>query len=96
MFDLHIINFRVNNFETNYIETNHINDNLEIIKEMGFDIEEFGENSFKISTVPVLFENVNISVAMGNSHPMLIEKSKYTTKDVKENGVYHFLKQYFN
>ena len=46
--------------ETNYIETNYINDNIEIIREMGFEIEEFGKNSFKVSTVPVLFNNVNI------------------------------------
>jgi len=46
--------------EINYLESNYIADNIDIIKEMGFDIEEFGENSYKISTVPVLFENVNM------------------------------------
>ena len=46
--------------ETNYIESTHIQENLSILQDMGFEIEEFGENSYKISTVPVLFENVNI------------------------------------
>ena len=43
-----------------------------------------------------MFENVNISVAMGNSHPQLLEKSKYITKNVSENGVYHFLHDFLN
>ena len=43
-----------------------------------------------------MFENVNISVAMGNSHPQLLEKSKYITKNVSENGVYHFLNDFLN
>lgn len=46
--------------EINYIESNYISENIDIIKDMGFEIEEFGENSYKISTVPVLFENVNM------------------------------------
>ena len=41
-----------------------------------------------------MFENVNISVAMGNSHPLLLEKATYLTKHVKDSGVYHFLKNY--
>jgi len=46
--------------ETNYTEASYINENLTVIKELGFEIEEFGENSFKISSVPVLLENVNL------------------------------------
>lgn len=42
-----------------------------------------------------LFENVNISVAMANSHKLLLKNAKYVTKSVSENGVYHFLKDFF-
>ena len=38
--------------ETNYIESSYIDENIDVIKELGFEISEFGENSFKISTVP--------------------------------------------
>lgn len=47
--------------ETNYNEAIFINENIDVIKELGFDIEEFGDNSFKISTCPLLFENVNLN-----------------------------------
>lgn len=42
-----------------------------------------------------LFENVNIGVAMANSHKDLIQCSKYVTTTVKEHGVYNFLKSFF-
>lgn len=48
--------------ETNYSEATFINNNIETIRELGYEIEEFGVNSFKISTAPLLFENVNIDV----------------------------------
>lgn len=47
--------------ETNYLEYTYINDNIEILQEMGFEIEEFGGDAFKVSSVPVLFNDVNIS-----------------------------------
>lgn len=46
--------------ETNYSEASFINNNIDTIREIGFEIEEFGTNSFKISTAPLLFDNVNI------------------------------------
>lgn len=46
--------------ETNYSEATFINDNIDTIRELGYEIEEFGVNSFKVSTIPLLFENVNI------------------------------------
>ena len=38
---------------------------------------------------------VKYGVAMGNSHPLLLNEAKYITKGVKENGVYHCLKKFF-
>lgn len=46
--------------ETNYVEASYINDNIDTLKKLGFEIDEFGDNSFKVSTVPVLFDNINL------------------------------------
>lgn len=37
----------------------------------------------------------NYGVAMANAHPTLLKQAKYITKSVEENGVYHFLKNFF-
>ncbi len=42
-----------------------------------------------------LFQETNIKVAMGNSHPELLKYANYITKDIKEHGVYHFLNDFF-
>lgn len=42
-----------------------------------------------------MFNITKYSVAMGNSHPLLLEHATHTTKSVKENGVYLFLKDFF-
>ncbi len=38
-----------------------INDNLEAIKSVGFDIEEFGEKTYKISSVPSIVSNIDFN-----------------------------------
>ena len=38
-----------------------------------------------------MFEVTCVNVAMGNSHEELIANSNYLTKNVDENGVYHYL-----
>lgn len=45
----------------NYQEWSFINDNIQILKDLGFDIEGFGNNSFKINSVPLLLKDINIS-----------------------------------
>jgi len=42
-----------------------------------------------------MFNVCKISVAMGNSHPELLKHANFITKSVKENGVYHFLNEFF-
>lgn len=42
-----------------------------------------------------LFNEVNIGVAMKNSHPDLLKHAKYITDSVQENGVYKFLYEFF-
>lgn len=45
----------------NYQEWVFIHDNLSILFSLGFDIEEFGNNSFKVNSVPVLLRDINIA-----------------------------------
>lgn len=47
--------------ETNLQENIFITENIDCIKELGFEIEDFGDNSYKISTVPMLFRDVNVN-----------------------------------
>ncbi len=46
--------------ETNYQENIFINENISYIREMGFDIENFGDNTYKISSIPILFKDVSV------------------------------------
>ncbi len=52
--------------ETNYQENLFIKDNLDNIKDLGFEIEDFGDNSYKINTVPMLFKDVNVNEFFDN------------------------------
>ena len=52
--------------ETNYQENLFIKDNLDNIKDLGFEIEDFGDNSYKINTVPMLFRDVNVNEFFDN------------------------------
>ena len=45
----------------NYQEWAFIHDNLDTLQNLGFDIEGFGNNSYKISSVPLLLKNINIA-----------------------------------
>ena len=45
----------------NYQEWAFINDNMSVLKSLGFDIESFGNNSYKVSSVPLLLKDINIA-----------------------------------
>lgn len=47
--------------DTNYNESNFILENIDALTDIGFEIDAFGDNSFKVSTVPLLFDNINLS-----------------------------------
>lgn len=47
-------------FKVNSLENNLIIENLEIFNELGFEIEEFGSQTFKINTVPSLLQDINL------------------------------------
>ena len=46
-------------FNAKHDEYEFICENIQKIKDFGFEIEEFGTNSFKISEVPLMFANIN-------------------------------------
>ena len=47
--------------DTNYNESNFILENIDALTDLGFEIDAFGDNSFKVSSVPLLFDNINLS-----------------------------------
>ena len=52
--------------ETNHSESQFLTLNLDILTKMGFEIEDFGDDSFKVNTVPLLLENINIKLFFDN------------------------------
>lgn len=44
----------------NDIEFEFLTNNIEILKGYGFDIEEFGKNCYKITSIPMLLYNINL------------------------------------
>lgn len=47
-------------FTTNPLETNLILDNVDIFRELGFEVEEFGNNTFKVFSIPSLLQNISL------------------------------------
>lgn len=45
---------------TNHLESDFLNNNIEIFKTLGFELEPFGINSFKVSSVPVLLKDISL------------------------------------
>lgn len=39
----------------NHVDSLNLKDNLKLVKEYGFDIEEFGDNTFRITSIPIIF-----------------------------------------
>ena len=52
--------------DTNYNESNFILENIDALTDLGFEIDSFGDNSFKVSSVPLLFDNINLSEFFDN------------------------------
>lgn len=46
--------------DVNEIEADFLNQNMEELTKLGFDVEPFGDNSFKINSVPTTLKNLNI------------------------------------
>ncbi len=48
--------------ETNNTEYQFIMDNIYTIRSLGFEIEEFGKNAFKVSSIPAVLPNLEIGI----------------------------------
>lgn len=85
--------------ETNNLEHQFINENIENLIRLGFDIEEFGNNSFKISTVPYnlpdldlkrffddVLKNVNTILNLKNKDLMLDKLAQTACKHAVKGG----------
>lgn len=59
-----------------------INDNLDAIKSVGFDIEEFGERTYKISSVPAIVADINFNKFFSIFLADRIGKTKITEADL--------------
>lgn len=68
----------VNTKEQEYIERN-----LELLKSYGFDIEYFGSGSYKISSIPMLLQNVNLKEYFDEVLSDLNAKTKKPNEIVK-------------
>ncbi len=44
----------------NPMEFNYLENNLELLRKMGFDIDEFGRNEFRVTSVPICLHNINV------------------------------------
>lgn len=70
----------VNNQEFEYILTN-----MELLNNMGWELEEFGKNSFKVNTVPVLLKEISFNSffneILSNLNTKLITSNNTVLKD---------------
>ena len=85
--------------ETNNVEHQFITENIDNLVRLGFDIEEFGNNSFKISTVPYnlpdldlkkffddILKNVNTILNLKNKDLMLDKLAQTACKHAIKGG----------
>lgn len=68
--------------DTNSLETDFLLNNLEPICNLGFSISEFGQNTFKISTVPSILFNINLAEFFKEIFSDLNSLKKITTLDL--------------
>lgn len=68
--------------ETNVLETNFILENLSSLQELGFTVNEFGQNAFKVSTIPSVLYNINLADFFKEILSDLNAFKKVTTKDI--------------
>ena len=62
------------------IESGFLKENLDKIIDMGFEIEEFGVNTFKICAVPLIFSDINLETFFNS----LFEDMNYLKKNSDE------------
>ncbi len=74
-------------FEVNSIEKDLVLDNMQVFFDLGFEIELFGNNSFKINTIPLVLSGINLESFVSDALKN-INKISSTNNEIK----YHFAK----
>jgi len=64
-----------------------ISANLEALRSVGFDIDEFGDRSYKISAVPVVVSNIDFNKFFGMFLAEKLNKSKLTEADIVKDSL---------
>lgn len=68
--------------EVNQHEKKIIQNNISVFKKIGFEIEEFGEKEFKITTHPVIIRSKAATLFVREAISLLIEKEKAENEEV--------------
>lgn len=66
--------------DVNYQESDFICSNLSVLQNLGFSIESFGENCFKVDAIPVMFKNIDLKsffddILSNISNKLILSKS---------------------
>ncbi len=64
-----------------------VNDNLDAIKSVGFDIDEFGERTYKISAVPSIVSDIDFNKFFGIFLAEKLNKSKITEAELVKDSL---------
>ncbi len=73
-------------FSINSLESEFLEENIDVLKELGFDISLFGDNSFKINSIPSILNNINLQKFVNEILSNLTSLKKLSTIDLlKEN-----------
>lgn len=64
-----------------------VNDNLDAIRSVGFEIDEFGDRTYKISSVPAIVSNIDFNKFFGMFLAERINKSKISEADLVKDSL---------
>ncbi|MBR2391139.1 MAG: DNA mismatch repair endonuclease MutL [Clostridia bacterium] len=64
-----------------------VNDNLEAIRSVGFEIDEFGERTYKISAVPAIVSDIDFNKFFGMFLAEKINKTKITEAELIKDSL---------
>ena len=74
-------------FTVNASETDFLNDNLKVLRSMGFGISQFGAQSFRVDEVPVDLQSINIEYFFNEILSHVDSLKKITATDVLKDKI---------
>ncbi len=74
-------------FTVNAEETDFLNDNIKILRSMGFGISQFGAQSFRVDEVPVDLQSVNVEYFFNEILSRIDSLKKITATDVLKDKI---------